>query len=72
MLFVQAIDIFALQVSDTEMVASTEIDMISAVEPFPKATIGEGIKDGVSRLCAGCSLYREVMTSRGRHDIGSR
>ena len=71
MLFVQAMDIFALQVSETEILARTEIDMISAVEPFPKAIVVEGIKDGASRLCAGCSLYNKVMTSRGRHDIGS-
>jgi hypothetical protein len=67
----QAIAIFALHVSETEIDANVEIEITSAVEPaLTVESVVVGGK-GVSKWYAGCSLYMKVMTSRGRQHIGN-
>lgn len=71
-LVLQAIDIFALHVSDKEIVASVKIDIVSAVEkPFvADIMVGRG-RDGVSLFRAGRSTNKKVTISRGEHKMGN-
>lgn len=70
MAVVQDIEILAVQLEESVMVASVEMVIVSAVEP----TVGDDmVEDGAeesSWLRVGWSRYKKVRTSLGRQDSG--